>query len=544
MPINHALFAPPNPLLWRRGVLTLFLLVFLLTIIILLCNNSWAAEETADPSISKQKSIQFIPKVVLVALEKNQLPLSAISIAVSEIPKNQQLKTPAPLPMHELVNWRSEIAMNPASTMKILTTLTALDVLGPNYRWRTLVYSDGFIRNNILKGNIYLQGTGDPKLTPESLAKLIKNLRDLGIQKIDGNLIFDRSAYDPALLDSNLIDGEALRSYNVQPDPLLYAFRTLSFQLSANKGAQTTEISYTPELARLKIINQLNLQAGACEDWRKELNLDISPDSLPAKTGALPADWQATFSGSFPHACQNVLYNVVAFDPNTFLTLGFTAAWQLAGGEWLKPPQGKSGLVPSAFNPIVQYEGTKLVDAIFDINKYSNNVMARQLFLTLALDQMGKPATVMKSEKVIQGWLQRQGMQFPELVLENGSGLSRIEAISAKHMNDLLIAARSLPNGELFFKSLPMAGNDGTMRNRLLNTIRGWLHLKLRPEIRVKTGSLVDVKAIAGYVLSKSGKLYAVSSFINHPNAYRGQEAHDQLLTWLAEDGPDPKAAR
>ena len=544
MPINHALRSPPKQLLRHWGNLPLFFLVFLLTVIILLCNNSWAAEKTPIPSNFKQESIQFIPKAVLLALEKNQLPSSAISIAVTEIPANQKQNTKSPQAIQQLVNWRGDIGMNPASTMKILTTLTALDVLGPNYRWQTLVYTDGFIRNGILKGDLYLQGTGDPKLTPESLAKLIKNLRALGIQKIDGNLIFDRSAYDQDLLASNLIDGEALRSYNVQPDPLLYAFRTLSFQLSANKLEQAPEISYSPELARFKIVNQLNLQAGPCEDWRKELNFEISPESPPAKSGSNPTDWQVTFSGSFPKDCQKALYNVVAFDPNTFLALGFTAAWQLAGGEWPKPPQGKSGLVPSGLKPIVQYEGSSLVDAMFDINKYSNNVMARQVFLTLALDQLGKPATVMNSEKVIQGWLQRQGMQFPELVLENGSGLSRIESISAMHMNDLLIAARTLPNGELFYKSLPMAGNDGTMRNRLLNKIRGWLHLKIRPEIRVKTGSLVDVKAIAGYVLSKSGKLYAVSSFINHRNAYLGQEAHDQLLAWLAEDGPDPKAAR
>ena len=544
MPINHALRSPPNKLLRHWANLPLFFLVFLLTVIILLCNNSWGAEKTPIPSNVKQESIQFIPKAVLLALEKNQLPLSAISIAVSEIPPNQKQSTKSPQVIQQLVNWRGDIGMNPASTMKILTTLTALDVLGPNYRWQTLVYTDGFIRNGILKGDLYLQGTGDPKLAPESLAKLIKNLRALGIQKIDGNLIFDRSAYDQDLLASNLIDGEALRSYNVQPDPLLYAFRTLSFQLSANKVEQAPEISYSPELARFKIVNQLNLQAGPCEDWRKELNFEISPESPPAKSATNPTEWQATFSGSFPKDCQRAQYNVVAFDPNTFLTLGLTAAWQLAGGEWLKPPQGKSGLVPSGFKPMVQYEGSSLVDAMFDINKYSNNVMARQVFLTLALDQLGKPATVMNSEKVIQGWLQRQGLQFPELVLENGSGLSRIESISAMHMNDLLIAARTLPNGELFYKSLPMAGNDGTMRNRLLNKIRGWLHLKIRPEIRVKTGSLVDVKAIAGYVLSKSGKLYAVSSFINHRNAYLGQEAHDQLLAWLAEDGPDPKAAR
>ena len=544
MPINHALFPSPKQLLRRWGNLPLFFRVFLLTVIILLCNNSWAAEKAIIPTNFKKESIQFIPKAVIVALEKNQLPLSAISIAVTEIPADQKQTTKSPLARHQLVNWRGDIGMNPASTMKILTTLTALDVLGPNYRWQTLVYTDGVIRNGTLKGNLYLQGTGDPKLTPESLAKLIKNLRTLGIQKIDGNLIFDRSAYDQDLLASNLIDGEALRSYNVQPDPLLYAFRTLSFQLGTNKAAQTPEISYTPELARLRIINQINLQAGSCEDWRKDLNFEISPESPLVKAGASLLEWQATFSGSFPKDCQKALYNVVAFDPNTFLTLGFTAAWQLAGGEWLKPPQGKTGLVPSGFKPIVQYEGSSLVEAIFDINKYSNNVMARQVFLTLSLDQLGKPATIMNSEKIIQGWLQRQEMQFPELVLENGSGLSRIESISAMHMNDLLIAARTLPNGELFYKSLPMAGNDGTMRNRLLNKVRGWLHLKIQPEIRIKTGSLVDVKAIAGYVLSKSGKLYAVSSFINHPNAYRGQEAHDQLLTWLAEDGPDPKAAR
>jgi D-alanyl-D-alanine carboxypeptidase/D-alanyl-D-alanine-endopeptidase (penicillin-binding protein 4) len=179
-----------------------------------------------------------------------------------------------------------------------------------------------------------------------------------------------------------------------------------------------------------------------------------------------------------------------------------------------------------------------------DINKYSNNVMARQLMLTLALEKMGKPATTENGQLVIQGWLRGLGLQFPELVIENGSGLSRSEAISTGHLNQLLVSARNLSVADTFYNSLPIAGTDGTMRNRLMAHLQKFLHLKKRPEARIKTGSLADVRAISGYVISKSGKMYAVSSFINHPNAGKGLEAHDQLLAWLLDDGPEPKLAR
>lgn len=139
--------------------------------------------------------------------------------------------------------------MNPASTMKLLTTLSAFDILGPQYHWRTNIYTDGIIRQGVLKGNLYLQGTGDPKLIPEELAKMMKELQDIGIQKIDGNLFFDRSAYAPSVMKHNTIDGESLRAYNVPPDPLLYAFRTLSFQLGKSRIAEFIDIHYTPALS-------------------------------------------------------------------------------------------------------------------------------------------------------------------------------------------------------------------------------------------------------------------------------------------------------
>ncbi|OYY20868.1 MAG: D-alanyl-D-alanine carboxypeptidase/D-alanyl-D-alanine-endopeptidase [Polynucleobacter sp. 39-46-10] len=496
--------------------------------------SPWA--HSAD-LVSQETALQYIPKAVAASLEKSQIPKEAISISVAEIEPGRPGKVTAKTE----VDWRSKQAMNPASTMKLVTTLSGLDVLGPQYRWRTNIYTDGLIRQGVLKGNLYLQGTGDPKLVPEEFAKMMKALQNLGIQIIDGNLFFDRSAYAPNVMEPNTIDGESLRAYNVPPDPLLYAFRTLSFQLGKSRTADFIDISYTPPLSQLKVINQMQLVDQSCDSWKSNIHFNLDPEGNGTATNLLLT---AQFSGRFPNTCKAVNYNVVALDANTFLTQGFAAAWELAGGSWTQTPIGNSGAVPLAARLLLQFEGIALADDVQDINKYSNNVMARQLMLTLALEKMGKPATTENGELVIQSWLKGLGLQFPELVIENGSGLSRNEAISAEHMTQLLVAARNLSIADMFYNSLPIAGKDGTMRNRLMTHLRKFLHLKKKPEVRIKTGSLADVRAISGYVMSKSGKMYAVTSFINHPNAWKGLEAHDQLLAWLLDDGPEPKHAR
>ena len=488
-------------------------------------------------STARAEGLQLtIPQAVATSLERNQIPKDAVSISVMEIESARPGKHLA----KNILNWRSTEAMNPASTMKLLTTLAGLDILGPQYRWRTNIYTDGAIRQGTLKGNLYLQGTGDPKLIPEELAKLMKSLQALGIQKIDGNLFFDRSAYAPNVMEHNTIDGEALRAYNVPPDPLLYAFRTLSFQLGKSRTADFIDITYTPALSQLKIDNQMQLVDRPCDNWKSNIRFNLDPEGTTKTDQPLVAQ----FSGALPSACKGVNYNVVALDANTFLTQGFATAWEQSGGTWTRTPVGKNGNVPLAARLLLQFEGINLSDDVLDINKYSNNVMARQLLLTLALEKMGKPATTANGELVIQSWLKQNGLDFPGLVIENGSGLSRNEAITAEQMNQLLLTARNLSTGDVFYNSLPIAGTDGTMRNRLMTQLRKFLHLKKKPEARIKTGSLADVRSISGYVMSKSGKLYAVTSFINHPNAWRGLEAHDQLLSWLLEDGPEPKHAR
>ena len=477
-----------------------------------------------------------IPASIKNSLERNQIPLDSISISVMEIEPGK----PGKQLSKNILDWRAQEAMNPASTMKLLTTIAGLDILGPKYRWRTKIYTDGVIRQGILKGNLYLQGSGDPKLIPEEFAKLMKDLQGLGIQKIDGNLFFDRSAYAQNVMEPTTIDGESLRAYNVSPDPLLYAFRTLSFQLGKSKTADFIDISYTPALSQLKVDNQMQLAERPCDNWKSNIRFKLDPEIVSSPDQALTVQ----FSGTFPSACKGVTYNIVALDANTFLTQGFAAAWELSGGTWAQAPIGKDGAAPLSARLLLQYEGITLGDDVQDINKYSNNVMARQLLLTLALEKMGKPATTANGDLVIKDWLSKNGLIFSGLVIENGSGLSRNEAISAGQMNQLLLTARNLPVAEVFYNSLPIAGVDGTMRNRLMTQLRKFLHLQKKPEARIKTGSLADVRAISGYVISKSGKMYAVTSFINHPNAWKGLDAHDQLLSWLLEDGPEPKLAR
>ena len=485
-----------------------------------------------------------IPNSVEQAIKRSGISKESISIAVTEIPSAANPKPAA----RSILSWRDEVAMNPASTIKLLTTLVALDVLGPKYRWKTDLFTDGAIKNGTLKGNIYFVGHGDPKWIPEELIKLTKQLRQLGVQRIDGNLIFDRSAYTKQVMEENSIDGETLRAYNVPPDPLLYAFRTISFQINPNKNGDAFNITYTPKLARFTIQNELTMSSAPCEGVKRDIRLDIIPNPNEINTSQLnnrsAIQWRAVFTGEISRYCKNLSFNVVKFDPDTFLTLGFTAAWEEAGGKWSRPPNGQAGSVPIYARPLLSYEGLTLLDASQDINKLSNNVMARQVFLTLGLEKMGKPTDITSSEKVIHAWLNQRGLQFPELIIENGSGLSRNEAISARNLNKLLISGQELPISDVFLSTLPLVGSEGTVRHRLINQMRNFLHLKKKPEARIKTGSLDNVRSISGYVFSKSGRIYAVTSFINDPKANRGQEIHDQLLTWLLEDGPEPKEAR
>jgi len=179
------------------------------------------------------------------------------------------------------------------------------------------------------------------------------------------------------------------------------------------------------------------------------------------------------------------------------------------------------------------HESEPLAEIVRDINKYSNNVMARQLFLTVGGEIAGPPARAEEAARVIREWLATKKIDAPEVVLENGSGLSRLERISARHLGALLLAAWRSPVMPEFVSSLPVVAADGTMRKRLKGErVAGSAH--------IKTGLLSDARAVAGYVLDRQGRRQAVVMIANHANAPQADAAMDALLEWVYESPTAP----
>jgi D-alanyl-D-alanine carboxypeptidase/D-alanyl-D-alanine-endopeptidase (penicillin-binding protein 4) len=479
-----------------------------------------------------------LPKIVKKAIQSTKIPANSIGFNVTSVSKNTN--------SNFQFGWNASNPMNPASTMKVLTTAAGLDILGAQYKWKTNIYTNGTLIDDTLNGDLIFQGFGDPKLVPEQMSQIVTALRQLGIKNIQGNLIFDRTAYAPSVRQTAPNDGETKRTYNVVPDPLLFSFQTLSFQI--NSVNSEVKISYTPKLAGLHIINKINLTNTACGDWAKDLKINIAKIS--------DNEWNASFIGKLSKNCGEILWNTVALEPNDFLKLGFLAGWEEVGGGWKKTIQAYEGVTPSNAKLLISYQGTLLSDAIKDINKYSNNVMARQLFLTLGLEKNGKPTSTGDSTHVIKDWLKKSNLNFPELVLENGSGLSNIERISPDSMTRLLNNIIYTKKNDVWVNSLPVAGVDGTMKNRLSSLLKkiwspsnvssGFIADQTLPVALqktgayMKTGTLQNVRAIAGYVVSKSGRVYAVSSMVNHPNASAGGSLiNDAIISWVINDCPN-----
>ncbi len=438
-----------------------------------------------------------LPEPVLDALKQAHIPVASVGVVVQEVRAD-----------HAAISMNANVVMNPASTMKLLTTLSALETLGPAYRWKTEVYLDGQLDNGVLQGNLVFKGYGDPKFTVEQFWLWLHELRQRGLREIRGDIVLDHSFFAPQSYDAAEFDNDPTRAYNVGPNALLLNFNALHLHLIPN--GKTTIALLEPDLAGYKISNRIvtsaQLPCHAADAYRSRLD-----------------GHTIMLEGSMPLACGDAddYFSLLPHDDYFFAV--FNALWQELGGT-LKG-KVRDGVAPMGQIAYATHLSTPLAEVIRDINKFSNNIMARQLFLTLGA-QEGQPADTTRSTVVVQQWLAKNQMKFPELVLENGAGLSRKERISPQHLADVLQAAtRSLYSAELE-ASLPILGIDGTVKKRFKdNEIAGHAHLK--------TGTLDGVKSLAGYVHAQSGKQWIVVFIINHDYAASGQAAQDALIDWL-----------
>lgn len=454
-------------------------------------------------------ALAVLPAPVLQALRAADIPPSAISVVVQSVEGG-----PA------RISHRAKQPMNPASVMKLVTTYAALDTLGPAYSWRTELLATVAPRDGVLDGDLYIRGSGDPALSMEQFWLLLRELRSRGIREIRGDVITDRSRYALFAHDPGAFDNEPLAPYNVGPDALLLAHNALRIRLQPTEGGAPVLWS-EPPLDGVQIDNRVQLVAGDCGDWKDTLFAAVQP----AGNGALTLQ----ISGRYARDCGERIWNVAPLPHADFFARALRAMWAELGGRITG--RVREGVVPINAAVLGGIDSPPLAEVIRDINKYSNNVMARQLFL--ALSPSGVPADTVGAAAGVRAWAAQRNLPLPSLVMDNGSGLSRTERLSAYDLAALLRRAWASPVMPEFVSSMPVLAVDGTLRRRLKTSpLAGQAHLK--------TGSLADTRSIAGYVLDRNGQRVLMVAWLNHPNAKRAQPVLEALLEWVWNGNPQP----
>ena len=458
-----------------------------------------------------------LPREVGRAFLDAGIPLNHVAIVVQDAAK------PAPLFAYDANRPR-----NPASVMKLVTTFAALDLLGPDYRWKTEAYLGGPLVDGELRGDLILKGYGDPKITVEQWQSFIAMLRTNGLAAVDGDLALDRSRFALPPHDPSAFDHEPQKPYNVGPDALLVNFKSLKLTVAPDAAGTGVVVRTEPPLDAVALGPAPAPGTETCDDWRQRAAPTIDDHGDHAAI---------VFGGTYPLACGEREWWIAMLDHPHYVRAMFETYFREAGGRFAGGV--KERRAPPNGQPFAVLESPPLSDIVRDVNKLSNNVMARQIFLTLATVNGAPPATPAKASEAVRRWLVARKLAMPGLVLENGSGLSRHERTTAGGLNRLLIAANASRVRDDFASSLAVAAVDGTVERRFRNgAVAG--------QALLKTGSLEGVRALAGYVLDPSGRRFTVVAIVNDPNAARAGPALDYLVQWVYRNGAvwDPALQR
>lgn len=442
----------------------------------------------------------------------------------------------------------AERSMQPASTMKLVTTAVGLEQLGPIFRGRTELRTSADVINGVLKGDLILRGGADTDFNADVLEHMLQTLRTQGIVKIKGDLILDRQLFQPARPDIGAppFDESAEFRYNVIPDALL--LNTNLLDINMNSTDRQLSILMQPALENVSITSDMKLIKGSCARWEDGWR---PPEYRRDASGKL----QVILHGTFPQNCSKAT-SINVLDRNDYADRLFRATWKRLGGTITGTVREApaTGLPPTAepvgTRMLADHVARALPEVLRDINKTSDNTLARTLFLSLGSLQsdgwlgsrpvaMAAPEdTATRARQVIQEWFQRHNINTQGMLVDNGSGLSRTGRIAPAQMAGVLQAMQQSPWAPEFQSSLPIVALDGTMRKRLLNS-------PAAARARIKTGTLKNVVAIAGYVPDANNQLCVVVAMINSDlvGNGNGRAAVDSLIEWVAKSGATPVVA-
>ncbi len=463
----------------------------------------------AAPAASARDTL---PPAVQAALQQAGVPADALAAVALPLARRAR-------------PWghRAEVPMQPGSAMKVLTSIVALDRLGPNHRGYTELRSAAPIEAGVLRGDLVLRGGADPELGVPQLWALLLDLRQLGVTTIEGRLVVDRTLFRPARPDLGLppFDDAPEFPYNVIPDALQLAGSLLPLELRA--GADGVRASTVPPLEGIEFTSRMALTDGRCADW--------DDDWLPPRVTQHGGRTLIELQGAFPKDCTRRA-ELQLIDRQLLAEKLFRTLWRGLGGRWAGP--AVEAAAPAATRLLARRESRPWGELLRPMNKDSDNARTRLLYLSLGLAGMADEPQATTAElagREVRRWLAENGIADSGLVLDNGSGLSRSERITPQQMASMLKVAWHGRHAAELLMSLPVAGVDGTLRKRLRDgPAAGWA--------RLKTGTLRNVVALAGYVHDDQGRPWAVAMMVNHDNASQARPALDALVDAIARHGP------
>ena len=391
-----------------------------------------------------------------------------------------------------LLENRADAPMNPASTMKLVTAFAALDTLGPDYRWKSSLRSGAPLTGGVLQGDLWWVGEGDPAFDLAALDALLDGLRLRGIRKVSGELLLDRSAF-ARIAGADGFERDAQRVFTVAPDTHLVGHKVAWLHFyNDGAGARAALVPALPGVTLKASLSDAGETAAACGDVRRFVSITSEGDTL-------------SVSGELPRACDGASRFVNLLSAPAFAAQAFAARWARLDGQGAA--FGGERPAPAGARVLAEHLSPPLSQVLVSTNFHSNNTMARAVYLTLG--RAGADAG-----EAVRASLARHGVDTRTLVLENGAGLSRRERVSARALGQLLSAAWRAPFAAEFVASVPAAGRDGTLEKRLA----AW-----GPRLRLKTGTLDGVSALAGYWLAPDGEPLVLVAIANGKGASAAQ---------------------
>jgi serine-type D-Ala-D-Ala carboxypeptidase/endopeptidase (penicillin-binding protein 4) len=471
----------------------------------------------AAPCVAAVAFDDALPAPVQAALAQAGLPADALGAIA--IPQTFWART-----------WqhRADVPMQPGSSMKLVTTIVALDRLGPNHRGRTTLHVSGAVNDGVLDGDLVLVGGADPDFDLPALWQLLFELRQRGVHTVAGGLVLDRTLFRPARIDVGLppFDDAPEWPYNMIPDALMLSGNLMGLALSSAEQGVIGARLVPPLDGVLVDASALAPSDKPCADWDQ--------DWLPPRAEeTAPGQWHITLQGGFPRRCEAQVA-LQLLDRNVVTERQVRAVWASLGGRFTSAPGNvREAALPAGAQRIAQHDSRPWGEVLRHMNKASDNAQTRLLLLQLGMAAMTanpQATTLELSQREVQRWFDEQGIERDGLVIDNGSGLSRSERIAPRTMARAIEVAINGKHAPELLMSLPMAGVDGTMRNRLKGTrAEGWA--------RLKTGTLKNVTALAGTVRDTRGDTWVVAAFINHDDAAKARPALDALIDWVANSG-------